>query len=101
MTLKKPKKSKIVDVKAKKSLSEDFYPQEGTMFVYKQVSYIVESKENLSVLSDETKDVACYSLVNGFEDFSDWTSLVKSGEVDVVWCPKNGRVKSNDAYLVT
>lgn len=81
------------------TLSQRSYPDEGTVFILDQVPYIVESSENLSVLSDVTKDVACYSLSSGFTDVKDWFSLVEEGSVEVVWCPKRGRVPSNKVYV--
>jgi len=105
MTQRKKAKSKVSSKKALTTtqrvvaLSQRSYPVEGTVFVLDQVPYIVESSENLSVLSDTSKDVACHSLSSGFTDVKDWFSLVEEGSVEVIWCPKRGRVLSNKDYM--
>lgn len=88
-----------VEVHTKSSHSKSFYPHENTVFIHGDEVFVVEAIENLSVLSDETKDVACHSLSSGYKDFPNWIDLVTSGDVQVVWCPKRGRVASNKTYL--
>lgn len=97
LSVKKAKSS--VEPKADKNTAPERYPQEGTVFIFESIPYIVESKDNLSVLCDESNDVACYSLVTGFTDINDWFSLVKSEKIEVIWCPKMGRVKSSKDFL--
>lgn len=94
-------KKVVVEIQKKTSHTKTFYPHENTVFVHNDEVFVVESIQNLSVLSDDTKDVACYSLVSGYKDFPDWNDAVLAGSVQVVWCPKLGRVASNKAYLET
>lgn len=103
MPHKKKSKAKI---SSKKSLADvikvvektNRYPLAGTVFVLENVPYIVESEENLSVLSDAATDVACYSLATGYTDISGWHELVRTDKVEIVWCPKNSSVKSMSNY---
>jgi hypothetical protein len=88
------KKSKSDD-----AVSSGFYPEEGTVFIKEGNPCIVESSQNLSVLSNEETDVAYWSFEDGYSDFLFWHQAVHQGTIDIVWCPKKGRVESNQVYL--
>ena len=93
---KKKSKSKLISkkftgtVESIKNTKQRLYPLEGTVFIHKGVAHIVESEENLSVISDSSNDVACYSLFEGYSDVNDWYDLVEKGEIEVIWRPKEG-----------
>lgn len=80
-----------------------FYPQEGTAFCDKQNTQkllIVESEENLAAINNAQDGfVAVHSLHDGYDDFPNWLESVKSGKIEVVWCPEMKRVSNNKDYL--
>lgn len=95
---KATKKTREAKAASKVVLSADFYPLVGTAFVKENRVYIVEDQELLSVFSEDG-DVCCVTVDEGTVDFPKWIDEVQSGNVQIIWCPKQGRVNSNDDYL--
>jgi len=81
---------------------EPFYPREGTIFVKASVEmgiprpYLVE----LPATRADTKPgvVAFYDREDGMGDWRNWLEDVRSGRINVLWCPVHGSV-NNETYL--
>jgi hypothetical protein len=81
---------------------DDFYPTPGTAFIDKAYSppklLISEKTEELS--SNYTGDcVAFYCRDNGIGEFPRWLESVRNGSIEVIFCPKKGKISSNEEYL--
>lgn len=81
-----------------------FYPEVGTAFCDVSTSskqlLVVEPQEDLSVFSNSSEGyVSCRCPVFGSRDFPSWLNSVKSGSIEIVWCPVIGRVHDNEQYL--
>lgn len=87
--------------KAQQQIS--FYPEEGTAFCDKTKSqklFVIESQDNVAVVNNvEDGFVAVHSLDDGYDDYPNWLDSVKSGTIEVVWCPVMKRVSNNKDYL--
>jgi len=82
---------------------DSFYPLAGTAFIDKGYSppklLITESANEL--ISNYTGDcVAFYCRDNGIGEFPRWLDSVRNGSIEVIFCPKKGKISSNDEYLL-
>lgn len=81
---------------------DEFYPKAGTAFVDKGYDppklLISESSEEL--ISNYSGDcVAFYCRDNGIGEFPRWLESVRNGSIEVIFCPKKGKIFSNEEYL--
>ena len=81
---------------------DDFYPKEGTAFIDKgynppRLMIIEPASELISNYSGDC--VAFYCRHNGIGEFARWLDSVRNGSIEILYCPKKGRISSNQEYL--
>lgn len=81
---------------------EPFYPREGTIFVKGSSElgiprpYLVEPPTTRA--DSRPGVVAFYDREDGMGDWRNWLGDVRSGRINVLWCPVHGAV-NNETYL--
>lgn len=81
---------------------DSFYPKEGTAFIDKGYDppKLLITEPSTELISNYTGDcVAFYCRDNGIGEFPRWLESVRNGSIEVIFCPKKGKITSNEVYL--
>jgi hypothetical protein len=81
---------------------DSFYPEPGTAFIDKgyHPNRLMITEPNTELPTNFSGDcVAFYCRHNGIGEFPRWLDSVRNGSIEVIFCPKKGKIDSNDQYL--
>lgn len=81
---------------------DQFYPKPGTAFIDKGYNppKLLITEPSMELVSNYTGDcVAFYCRDNGIGEFPRWLDSIRNGSIEVIFCPKKGKISSNEEYL--
>lgn len=76
-----------------------FYPQPGTVFAEEGSCTPYVTCEKDSMFKNSEGGVSYDDRVHGICEYPDWVKQVREEKLQLVWCPKFGRVASNGEWL--
>lgn len=78
---------------------KQFVPLHGTVFLNSgsRIPCVVEEHSRSCIAIPH--NISRHQCNNATSYYHDWLAAVKDGNVELVWCPRDGRIVSNDVWL--